>query len=65
MRRHRANGDHHRANNNVSKRVVSGLNLDLNLAPPESETDEDCRDGMDLELHLDLAEKVRFVEWLQ
>lgn len=65
MRRHRANGDHHGANNNVSKRVVSGLNLDLNLAPPESETDEDCRDGIDLELHLDLAEKVRFVEWLQ
>ncbi|XP_078180995.1 uncharacterized protein LOC144574802 [Carex rostrata] len=65
MRRHRANGDHHSANNNVSKRVVSGLNLDLNLAPPESETDEDYRDGIDLELHLDLAEKVRFVEWLQ
>ncbi|KAJ3683981.1 hypothetical protein LUZ61_013145 [Rhynchospora tenuis] len=58
MRRHRANGE----GANASKRVMSGLDLDLNLAPPEA--DADCHEGIDLELHLDLAEKVRFVEWL-
>ncbi|KAJ4786753.1 hypothetical protein LUZ62_038000 [Rhynchospora pubera] len=61
MRRHRANEE---GGNVVSKRVMSGLDLDLNLAPPEE--DADCHEGIDLELHLDLAlaEKVRFVEWL-
>lgn len=63
MRRHRANGDHG-ASNGSKRGVMPGLNLDLNLTPPESETDADCREGIDLELHLDLTEKVRFVEWL-
>jgi C2H2-type zinc finger len=68
MRRHRAKGD--QGARNLSRQVVPGLNLDLNLAPPEAEEEAeaegDWQGRIDLELHLDLAvaEKVRFVEWM-
>ncbi|KAJ4779842.1 hypothetical protein LUZ62_064099 [Rhynchospora pubera] len=61
MRRHRAKG----VGVNVKqdrKWAGSGLNLDLNLAPPE--VDVDFQEGIDSELQLDLKEKVRFVQWL-
>ncbi|KAJ3683979.1 hypothetical protein LUZ61_013143 [Rhynchospora tenuis] len=61
MRRHRAKGEGVNAKQE-RKWAGSGLNLDLNLAPPE--VDVDCQEGIDLELHLDLEEKVRFVQWL-